>query len=1065
MRPLTLTLQAFGSYAQKTVIDFSALNQSLFLITGDTGAGKTTIFDALVFALYGEASSTVNRKDGVELQSQFAPAGVTPFVELTFNERCAGREQTYTVHRVPRHVRPLKKGSGLKEERETVSLQMPDGAEYSQNQRETDRKLEEILGLNKDQFMQVAMIAQGEFMEMLRIRSDEKKEIFRRLFHTELYQQIVDELSLRRKQKLSKLASIRAVCQQEISRTDLPSSGEQAPVFHTLKETLCTAEKLDITQLEQFVSLLGGLCSRQAAQLQDAASLARQAEDKRDEALSAYQRAQSLAASFAQLEKAQADLADCAAEEPAIAQDLDLARQIEQAYEILPVYQLAQQARQNERQAAENLRIQTEALPGLSLSLSQAESLASQTRSVQQAAARSEQHIREQVTAAQALFTECDQARALQSRLSATCQGLEDKLGSARRDLLAYEAQLAAWKAHQQQLAGADLRLERWRAKQKDADAFDAAVAQLRRLLQRRNTAAEQLQVLQQQYRSAAEESDAAAAEYQRGQSAYLDAQAGILAREALHPGAPCPVCGSLEHPRPCPLPPARDLPTREQIEGLSARASACSQRQSELAGQAGAARQQHLACEEQLQQAAAQLRSQLCAYLPDLPDPLTAEEADLRLVVWKEDLRLEGERLRSDAASLEEIRQNLAGSDEALSSRRQTVEDLQQQYGDCSRALAVCQEKLQNLAAQQPFDSRQAAAQALQQAEHALQDAEQQLAAAEEGAKKAASQKSQAEALINSYRSALPGLRSAAEGRQAEYEARMAQYQLSETQWRGLVQHHRKEESAALQEKAALHHSKAAAAQAVLESAAAAIQGRPRPHLDALKDALQAAEQAKAETVQALDLIKNSYQKNQNAYTALASQMEQRVQTVTEYNELDSLCSRLSGKVSGGRMDLETYVQRYYLQQILQSANLRFAEMSAGQFQLRMVPDEMAGQGKNRGLDLMVYSTVTGKEREVRTLSGGESFMAALSLALGMADRIQRGAAAVNLDILFIDEGFGSLDDRARGQAVRVLQRMAGREKMVAIISHVTELKQEIEDQLLVSKDETGSHVRWQIS
>ena len=138
---------------------------------------------------------------------------------------------------------------------------------------------------------------------------------------------------------------------------------------------------------------------------------------------------------------------------------------------------------------------------------------------------------------------------------------------------------------------------------------------------------------------------------------------------------------------------------------------------------------------------------------------------------------------------------------------------------------------------------------------------------------------------------------------------------------------------------------------------------------------------------------------------------------------------------------------------------------MSAGQFQLRMVPDEMAGQGKNRGLDLMVYSTVTGKEREVRTLSGGESFMAALSLALGMADRIQRSAAAVNLDILFIDEGFGSLDDRARGQAVRVLQRMAGREKMVAIISHVTELKQEIEDQLLVSKDETGSHVRWQIS
>ena len=183
------------------------------------------------------------------------------------------------------------------------------------------------------------------------------------------------------------------------------------------------------------------------------------------------------------------------------------------------------------------------------------------------------------------------------------------------------------------------------------------------------------------------------------------------------------------------------------------------------------------------------------------------------------------------------------------------------------------------------------------------------------------------------------------------------------------------------------------------------------------------------------------------------------------EHRRLDDLYNLLGGKVSGGRMDIETYVQRYYLERILYAANRRFQEMSAGQFELRMRDINQAGVGKNRGLDLMVYSNVTGKEREVRTLSGGESFMAALSLALGMADQIQESAASVNLDVMFIDEGFGSLDDHSRDKAVRVLQDMANGSKLIGIISHVTELKQEIEDQLIVKKDEEGSHVRWQIS
>ena len=206
-------------------------------------------------------------------------------------------------------------------------------------------------------------------------------------------------------------------------------------------------------------------------------------------------------------------------------------------------------------------------------------------------------------------------------------------------------------------------------------------------------------------------------------------------------------------------------------------------------------------------------------------------------------------------------------------------------------------------------------------------------------------------------------------------------------------------------------------------------------------------------------------YTGNRQVLQSLQSGKEKREAVIQEHTRLDTLYRLVSGNVSGSRMDLETFAQRYYLNRILAASNRRFQEMSAGQYELRMLDAEKAGVGKNRGLDLMVYSTVTGREREVRTLSGGESFMAALSLALGMADQIQESSASIHLDMMFIDEGFGSLDDRSRDQAVRVLKEMAGGNRLIGIISHVTELKQEIDDQLVVTKRDDGSHVRWQLT
>ena len=287
----------------------------------------------------------------------------------------------------------------------------------------------------------------------------------------------------------------------------------------------------------------------------------------------------------------------------------------------------------------------------------------------------------------------------------------------------------------------------------------------------------------------------------------------------------------------------------------------------------------------------------------------------------------------------------------------------------------------------------------------------------------------------------------------------------MTEEDWRTLTGRYRPEQAQELQKKAEVWQQRQAAAMRQLENARKAIGGQARPVMEELKLSLEEAQKRKETASQSAEDIRRQLHADEGAYGSLAPKAEERNLLMARHQRISALYDLLDGNVSGARMDIETFVQRSYLERILERANRRFEEMSAGQFTLRLRDLDSAGVGKNRGLDLMVLSAVTGKEREVRTLSGGESFMAALSLALGMADQIQESSATVRLDMMFIDEGFGSLDEHSREQAVRVLQEMAGGSRLIGIISHVTELKQEIEDQLIVTKDEEGSHVRWQIS
>lgn len=1080
MRPLTLTMQAFGSYGRKaTLIDFTRPGQNLFLITGDTGAGKTTIFDAIVFALYGEASSGANKKDGAELQSQFVDYDVEPFVELEFSERNGEDTENYVVRRVPRHARPLKRGSGIKEVSGSVSLTMPDGTEYPQ--KETDKKLVEIVGLTKEQFMQVAMIAQGEFMELLRAKSDDKKEIFRKLFHTELFQRIVEELKSRGDELKTEIGRIRTACQTEVSHVVVPEElecgYEGVEVLRQLKERVLASDRLNVADMEMLLVQLQALCEKLAAGQEKAQKRYEESGRLRDEKRDAFTGAQSLLKSFEQLESAGIALAECAAEEAEIGKTAKLIAQIHDAYEIQGAYRRFRDAEAAAAGIERNLKEQQDALPGLEEvceEAARAEAQAKAARDVQlEDFTKVSERVKKTLDILGRIRDEKKNAESLEKGLR-KAEAAEEQAGKTLKDL---EAREQEWKALSEQLKEADKLLALWKIKCEEADGIAADVDSAKKAKQDVETQRKKADKAQRDYAVAREQYGCKNAEYAAKQTAYLDAQAGFIARENLREGEPCPVCGSVEHPRPCRLSEENQNLTREMIDALAAETAKLQQEQEKKAGAAKSASEVLIEKTDKLAEMLGNLQKRMAKNMTDVPGELaleqasglapdfTLEQASELLRAWRQSLEAEGTRLQEDTAIFARVQESLKGVDGKKQSLKEAAEQEAQKVINAKTALAGSRAALAKLEESRDYPTEEEAQAALSAATLSKKEKDEAYRAASQTATEARQKKDAAKALIERYQKELPEQKEECGRRRAAYETIREEKDLAEPEWMEITEQYPKSGTDELQARVDGYHRKKANAEGMQKTARETIGDRTRPDIEELEAAKVKAEKELDAAKEELARYREAYRDNFNAYNALAPKMEERGRIIENHTRLDSLRRRLDGNVTDARMDIETFVQRYYLQRILHRANERFQNMSAGQFELKIVGEEQAGKGRNRGLDLMVYSTVTGKEREVRTLSGGESFMAALSLALGMADQIQESSAAINLDIMFIDEGFGSLDEHSRGQAVKVLQQMAGGSRLIGIISHVTELKQEIEDQLLVTKDEEGSHIRWQIS
>lgn len=1079
-------MESFGSYGDKTVIDFTKPNQDLFLITGDTGSGKSTIFDAIVFALYGEGSSSENRKSGQEFKSQFGPADREPKIELTFTDGPKGQEKTYSITRTPNWERPKKRGarkgdgsSAMTRQNRRVEFVCLDDPEQNYSQAEADAKIEETVGLSRDQFMQVAMIAQGEFMKVLSASSQDKKAIFSKLFNTGKYQKLSESLKNRwqkaesdkdrtEQQILSAMDSCRfpeELCQNSAAAAILAQMQGRKPVFQ-------------ITEAETFYE---DLChqnenlNRVHADLEESSAQLKEALSKSEIALASAKR---LEKDYQDLESARQILQECEKQEPEVEKEQRLIERIPAAHRLQSQFAQWQKSLLQLDQIRKTKQDAQKRLPVLTEENSQAEKkkeeAASRSRKISEACLL-------RISQAESCLNAFDECGVLEKKVQQEEKDLDHCL-QRQKELLDQKEKLeekiillqsileteSSFKVRHQMLesVGADL------------ESLQSELSHLHDLERRKNRLNSQEKRAEQDYIEAREKALSLQEQYQSDFQRFLDNQAGLLA-EHLEEGKPCPVCGSLHHPHPAALQAENRTLSAEMLDQKK---QLVQQAQDEMSSLSETCRDLHLQAAElsssqkEIIRQTGSLLERSCALIfgetkaDDLRKTLLSDFSMKQLQnqtdLLSREYQLQSQALQAREKELEEASRAMRQAEQNGSQLEKDQRDLQENKEKMTLSLQGNRVSLQEKRKSLTFETPEAASMSLKSAKYEMKEAQSYEKDCEQALLECGKKQAACEESIESCTRQLPFLE------QSASQAELAFRELSRTHpdledFEALVSEYPDELKSVRQcrEFVSACRQKKAAALSAEQAALSSIGDQKKADMQALEEMVRRQKDELGHSEELLMKAQIACESDRHAQKKLGSLLARRKKEAALSSRLRNLYDIFSGKQSGARMDLETFVQRVYLREILKAANRRFTEMNGGQFELQMRDFDSSGSGKNRGLDLMVYSTITGKSRPVHTLSGGESFMAALSLALGMADQIQRNSARLSLDMMFVDEGFGSLDDQSRNQAIRVLQDLTEQQRMIGIISHVSELKQEIEDKLIVKKTDQGSKAEWQIS
>lgn len=1089
MRPLKLTVSAFGPYAGKVVMDLEKLGrEGLYLITGDTGAGKTTIFDAITYALYGEPSG--DNRDPSMFRSKYAQPETPTWVELVF----AYGGKTYTVRRSPEYERPAKRGGGTTLQKAEAELLLPDGEPVTKA-RDVNRKIVDIIGLDRSQFSQIAMIAQGDFLKLLLADTKSRQEIFREIFKTRYYMVFQERMK------------------NETGKLQRECDGARASVRQYIAGVTCREDDLLRNQLEKAqageltfqdtVELVEGFLARDREeesrqqeildqldqQRKDTAALLGKAEERQKTQEKLEQACQSRAALLPRVEQAQQALK---AAEETIPHQEELSRELAALEAEMPRYREAaekeklcidlgerivrlEQDRQTRSRTRQEKTLELEGWKGELAQLADP-----QTR--QERLLREKDGWERRRTSLNTLET---QVKAWQTCLVdiARAQSQREKLSQKQdeltKELLAHTEKLQTNREILQAAQGLPQEKTQLLNRQERAREKEQALKSLVGMLEDCGRAQEKVQKAQQAYEQARTLAEQAEECYRRKNRAFLDEQAGVLA-QSLEEGKPCPVCGSLHHPAPAQL--SGGAPTEGELEAEKQRMEQARQQAQEKSLSAG---QERTALEERERQLLQQMASfvenpsletagaelaacqeNVAEELAGLHQSLVEVEAQLaRREALEQEVGQQEKQLAALSQSQEELRQAMTQAEVTaggLNGQREQLEgtlkaELEAQLGGCTlerapEAIAREQKETGNALAQlsqqqatleREIRRKQELETLILQREQALRELDQ--AAAALGEELAGTQSCREEAAKQ-----LEHLKAQLHG--ADLQAAQQKVAALQKEIQDLAQALKM-----AQEAAAARQKEQAAADAAIGELERLLESSPQVDVEAQRLRAQELNRLQEETDRAQKQVHVRLAANETALRNMQAKAADLEKLEQRYTWMRTLSNTVNGNLPGKeKVALETYIQMTFFDRILQRANLRFLVMSGGQYELkrRQVAENNRSQS---GLELDVIDHYNGSQRSVKSLSGGESFKASLSLALGLSDEIQSAAGGIRLDTMFVDEGFGSLDEESLQQAIRALTSLTEGNRLVGIISHVAELKEKIDKQILVTKDRDG--------
>ena len=918
MRPLKLTMSAFGPYAGETVIDFDKFGkEGLYIICGDTGAGKTTIFDAITFALFGDTSGAT--RTARSLRSDFAGKNTPTFVELEF----AYGGKVYKIRRNPEYLRPALRGNGETKETANAELICPDGRVVTKIG-EVTAAVEELLGISREQFSQIVMIAQGEFQKVLNSPTTERTKLFRKIFNTDPYNTLREKLGF---------AFSDAKKQYELL------SGGQKQYY---REIQC--DPADVLEPDAEEARKGAL------PLDDVLTLIDRLLEKDQEELDAA-------------EKRMAELNRLIGGKEA---DIALGKDISAKKKQL----------ENDEKT---LREKEDGLKKLEAAKDGAAAGADEQKQNSEAAAKLEAKLGDYDTLEEAVKKEEETEKKLAE--------LKEQNGKAEANVKKLEQQIAEDRSELEKLK--DTGAQKVQAETELAGKKDILkdVGDINTDIKEVSSLEKDLKDAQKDFLEKEKIRNNAQEKYDGKLRVFLNGQAGVLA-EYLKEGERCPVCGSLTHPQKAQK--IADVPTKEELEKYQKAAETAAKNSTDASEQAAKLKTQCEGKKAHVLAAAKKLKSGLTAYEETAQAMKDLEEETAAAV---RDLEKTRKELTEKAEKKEKLEQGIPGKERKLEEKREEKNSLEKQITACEEQKKAAKEQAEKVRNTLEFSS-----------------------------------KAEAQRKIREYRKKAKEIedliRKTGEAYQAEFAA-------------------------------------VSGLQGAIKTAREDLNGKPEIDVAVATEEKKQLETERKELSVRVTKVTSGKDANENVKASLQRNREELKTAEETLQSVKALSDTASGSVSGAeRITLETYVQAHYFERVIARANTRFLIMSDGQYEF--VRRKAAGNKQSQsGLDLNVIDHYAGSEREVGSLSGGESFIASLSLALGLSDEVQASAGGIRLDTMFVDEGFGSLDDETLEHAMKALAEISGSNKLIGLISHVAALEDRIDRKLIITKDKrSGSSV-----